>query len=85
MASNRPPRYPESARRRGDQGRVIVRVSVSAEGEPLTLSIAHSSGSTALDEAALSAVRQWRFVPASQAGHTVAAQADVPIVFRLEN
>ena len=85
MASNRPPRYPESARRRGDQGRVIVRVSVSADGEPLTLSIARSSGSTVLDEAAISAVRQWRFVPASQSGHPVAAQAEVPIVFRLEN
>ena len=64
---------------------MIVRVGVSADGEPLTLSIAHSSGSTALDEAALSAVRQWRFVPASQAGQPVAAEAQVPIVFRLEN
>jgi protein TonB len=85
MESNRPPHYPETARRRGDQGRVIVRVNVSPDGEPLTLSIAHSSGSTTLDEAAMAAVRQWRFVPARQSGQPVAAAAEVPIVFRLEN
>ena len=85
MESNRPPLYPETARRRGNQGRVIVRVKVSPAGEPLAVSIARGSGYTTLDEAAMAAVRQWRFVPARQAGQPVAAEAEVPIVFRLEN
>ncbi len=85
MESNRPPSYPETARRRGNQGRVIVRVNVSADGEPLALSVARSSGYTTLDEAAIAAVRQWRFVPARRFGQPVAAEAEVPIVFRLEN
>jgi protein TonB len=84
MADNRPPIYPESARRRQQQGRVIVRVAVSAEGAPVNASVAQSSGYSALDDAAVAAVRQWRFVPASQGGKPVTATAEVPVAFRLQ-
>jgi protein TonB len=85
METNRAPVYPESARRRGEQGRVLLRVDVSAEGMPLDVSVAGTSGHPILDSAALSAVRQWRFVPGTQAGRAVAAVAEVPIRFHLEN
>lgn len=84
MSSNRPPIYPENARRRGIQGRVLLRVSVSTEGAPVTVSIAQSSGAATLDDAAVAAVRQWRFVPASQGNRPIAGSAEVPIEFRLE-
>ena len=83
MVQDRPPIYPALARSRGQQGRVLLRVMVSAAGEPSSVAVAASSGHPLLDRAALEAVRHWRFVPAEQGGHPVAAVADVPIVFRL--
>ena len=80
----RPPPYPEQARRRNEQGRVLVRVEVASDGSPSSVSLAQSSGSPALDNAALVAVRQSRFSPATRGGVPVAGAAEVPIVFRLE-
>jgi protein TonB len=85
METNRAPSYPEIARRRGEQGRVMLRVNVAADGTPLGVDVSATSGYPSLDSAALSAVRQWRFVPATQAGTPVSAVAEVPIRFRLEN
>ena len=84
MASDAPPVYPELARRRGEQGRVLLRVNVSADGQPVQVAVAQTSGFPALDQAARDAVRRWRFVPATQAGIPIAAVADVRIRFRLE-
>jgi protein TonB len=83
MESDRPPAYPEIARRRGQQGRVVLRVDVSAEGMPVTVTVAESSGYASLDAAALTAVQRWRFVPATRGGAPVPAVADVPVRFRL--
>jgi protein TonB len=85
MAADRPPAYPEIARRRGEQGRVLLRVNVSADGQPVEVDVAQTSGYPTLDEAAQSAVRSWRFIPATRAGTPIAAVADVPVRFRLEN
>ncbi len=85
MESNRAPVYPELARRRGEEGRVLLRVNVSADGSPLDVAVLETSGHQSLDAAALGAIRQWRFVPATQAGRAVAAEADVPVRFRLDN
>jgi protein TonB len=83
MESDRPPAYPESARRRGQQGRVLLQVNVSTDGLPVTVSVAASSGYASLDAAAVTAVEQWRFVPATRGGTPVAAVAEVPVRFRL--
>ena len=61
---NPKPEYPWAARRRGEEGRVMLRVRVSAQGTALAVEIAQSSGSALLDEAARDAVLRWRFVPA---------------------
>jgi periplasmic protein TonB len=83
MASDEPPRYPAIARARGEQGRVVLRVMVAASGLPTDVTVAASSGHETLDRAARDAVRRWRFVPAEQDGHPVAAVAEVPVLFRL--
>ena len=44
-----------------------------------------SSGHPLLDDAALAAVRGWRFNPATRGGAAVAAPVDVPIRFRLQD
>jgi protein TonB len=78
------PRYPEAAARGRVEGTVVVRVWVSAGGRAMETRVDSSSGSDALDEAAVAAVRVWRFVPATNAtGESVACEATVPIEFRL--
>lgn len=81
---NPPPTYPASARRKGEEGTVTLRVLVSAEGRPERIELERSSGSSALDLVALQSVRQWRFAPARRGGTPHEAWVLVPIVFRLE-
>ena len=81
---NPPPAYPPASRRLGEQGRVVLRVLVSADGQPEQVDVRTSSGSPRLDTAALDTVRRWKFVPARQGERPVAAWVLVPISFRLE-
>jgi periplasmic protein TonB len=78
------PAYPLAARRRGDQGTVMVRVLVTAQGLAARVGLAKSSGHSSLDEAALVAVKSWRFEPARQGGQAIESQHDVPVVFKLD-
>jgi protein TonB len=82
--NNPKPSYPPLARRMGEEGKATLRVHVTPEGLPERIELAESAGSPRLDEAALEAVRHWRFVPARQGDTAVAAWVRVPIVFRLE-
>jgi periplasmic protein TonB len=81
---NPPPSYPSASRRMGEQGRVLLNVAVSADGSALTVALNASSGSNRLDEAAMAAVRKWRFVPARRGGQAVNASVVVPIKFSLQ-
>lgn len=80
---NPPPRYPSDARRRRQQGAVMLSVSVTPSGAPRMVQVARSSGHSLLDEAALEAVRQWQFVPARRGSQTVEGTVLVPIEFRI--
>jgi periplasmic protein TonB len=82
--SNPKPEYPSTSRRLGEEGKVTLRVHVSAEGGPLGVEIKHSCGFLRLDEAAKSAVERWRFVPAKRGTETVESWVAVPIVFSLQ-
>jgi protein TonB len=83
--SNPKPPYPLAARRRGIEGRVMLRAQVRADGSCAEVWVKRSSGHDVLDAAALDTVRRWRFVPAQRAGRAVDAWVEVPIVFRLEH
>ena len=82
-AGNPAPVYPMTARRAGREGRTILRVWVSTTGECSEVQIVETSGTPSLDEAALAAVRRWRFSPATQAGRAVETTITVPIAFKL--
>lgn len=82
--NNPPPVYPPASRRLGEAGRVVLRVFVRADGTPAEVAINHSSGSARLDQAALEAVRNWRFVPARRGDTPVPAPVLVPVSFTLE-
>lgn len=80
---NPKPEYPPLARRRQWEGRVILKVRVLAAGTVAAISVETSSGHEILDEAALEAVRRWRFVPAKRGGQAVDSVVNVPINFNL--
>lgn len=82
--NNPRPVYPLAARRRGDQGTVLIRVLVTADGLAASVSLEKSSGHPALDEAALSAVKTWRFIPARLGTQAIESPYVVPIVFKME-
>jgi protein TonB len=81
--NNPVPRYPPLSRRLREEGVVMLRVYVLPSGLPDAVELKRSSGSARLDESALSAVRQWRFVPARSGDVAVAAWVVVPIAFSL--
>ena len=83
--SNPAPAYPDVARRLRQEGTVQLRVLVSPSGSASAVSIASSSGVASLDQAALRAVRRWRFKPAQRDGLAVAATVQVPIRFELHD
>ena len=81
--NNPPPAYPKAAQRLGMQGRVLLRVHVLASGQVAAVEIRQSSGKSLLDEAALSAVRNWTFAPAKRGSTPAEAWTQVPIDFKL--
>lgn len=72
-----PPEYPPRAVRQGQEGTVLLRVDLDAAGLPLAVAVERSSGHRLLDQAALAAVRRWRFA-AGRAGRILQ-----PVRFRL--
>lgn len=82
---NPSPEYPRLSRRLQEEGQVLLRVLVSAQGLPEAVEIQTSSGHSRLDKAALEAVRQWKFVPAKQGSQTVSAWVVVPVAFVLNS
>lgn len=78
---NPAPAYPASALREHREGVVLLLVKVSAEGRPTSVEVRRGSGTRLLDEAAVRAVRRWRFDPARMGGKSVASDVEVPVRF----
>jgi protein TonB len=77
------PDYPESARREGREGSVLLRVLIDNQGRSKKVEINGSSGSEALDRAAAEAIKRWRFHPARYGDKPVESWLRIPIEFRL--
>ena len=84
-ADNPKPDYPLLARRKGFEGRVLLRVAVRPDGIAEAAVIIESSGHDVLDRAARSTITHWRFRPASIGDKPVAGTIDVPVLFRLND
>ncbi len=83
LASNLPPRYPESARRRGKTGRVVLKIAIYADGAVGEISIV--DGEEPFITAAKNAVSRWRFEPARSHGQAISVYRLLPIAFNLED
>ena len=81
---NPKPAYPALSKRLGEQGKVVVRVLIGADGTPQKAELRQSSGFERLDQAALTTVLKWRYVPGKRGGVAEDMWFNVPINFVLE-
>jgi protein TonB len=79
------PTYPTLSRRLREEGKVLLMVSVNAKGDVESAQVKQTSGYQRLDDAALVAVRSWRFVPARRGEVPVADDVIVPVQFKLND
>jgi periplasmic protein TonB len=84
-ASNRKPPYPRRSRSNDEQGTVLLRVLVKADGTAGAVEIKNSSGYPLLDESARSTVQTWRFKPATVDGKPVAEWYQLAVPFTLQD
>ena len=74
------PEYPVRMRQAGIQGTVIMEVEVLKDGSVGSVEVINSvlPGVGGIDEAAMEAVRWWKFTPARSAGEPVAVKIRIP-------
>lgn len=74
------PQYPEAARLIGRTGTVVLQATIDREGRVVDLEVLRGAP-LGMTEAALDAVRQWRFRPATLEGHPVAVYYHLTVRF----
>jgi protein TonB len=81
---NPTPEYPALSKRRGEQGRVVLRVLIGADGVAQKAEVHQTSGFERLDQAGLNTVLRWRYAPGKRGGLPEAMWFHVPINFVME-
>ena len=77
------PEYDRGSARRGVQGKADISIIIGADGLVARAQIINGTSDEDLDERALTAVRQWRFTPATLDGEVVPVRAMVTVNFRI--
>jgi len=83
-AENPRPLYPQEARKKGYEGEVLLKVEVLANGRVGRVEVKKSSGYEMLDRSALTAIKKWKFIPASQGDGSIPCWVNIPIKFQLQ-
>lgn len=78
-----PPPYPRRAERRGLQGTVELRIHVRPDGTVQRVEVVSTSGHQVLDDAAQTAVLDWRYAPATEDGRAVGRTVSKRIEFQI--
>jgi TonB family protein len=76
------PEYPDSLRRSGNRGQVLIEFVVNAQGVPEQPRVVSSSHPD-FERPAIAALLQWRFKPATTGGVPINTIMRVPIMFQL--
>ncbi|OOG50218.1 M56 family metallopeptidase [Rhodanobacter sp. C01] len=80
-----PPRYPQDAIQNKQEGTVILKVLVGADGTPREISVDPATqAAPSLIKAASDAAMQWHFNPAMKNGKPIESYAKVPVNFSLD-
>ena len=82
LISSVPPQYPALAKNQHVSGNVLVDALIDANGKVTTMKVV--SGPTLLHQAAMDALKQWKYQPASLDGKPVAMHLTVTLQFRLQ-
>jgi TonB family protein len=82
ILSRVPPVYPPLARKESVSGDVVIRVQVEADGSVSSMKVI--SGHALLRQAAMDALRTWKYQPAMLDGKPVAMQTTVTVQFRMK-
>lgn len=80
---NPAPLYPLLAKEQGWEGVVVLKVLVQADGRVGRVYVLRSSGYKILDESALKAVNEWRFLAARLGSLSFSSWVKIPIRFLL--
>jgi len=80
--SQKPPVYPFSSRLRDQEARVLVRFVVNINGAVEDIEVRERS-SRECAEAAVAAVKTWKYTPAKRQGKAVPVEIYIPIIFAL--
>tara|TARA_B100000809_G_scaffold177603_1_gene175144 strand:- start:38 stop:1009 length:972 start_codon:yes stop_codon:yes gene_type:complete len=83
IRNRRQPLYPQDLIAAGIEGRVMLLVDISETGRVLAMEIQSSSGHPRLDQSAMAAVRDWRFVPGRRDGRPSPMTVIVPVSFQV--
>lgn len=78
------PRYPPRAETRGIEGWVRLEITATTAGTVSDARVVDASPKEIFDQAALEAIRRWRFKPAFKDGRAVAQRATLKLMFRLK-
>lgn len=81
---NIPPGYPHVSATLGEQGLVVLRMLIAADGAVRSVEILQTSGYPRLDQAAQDAITKWRFTPAVLNGEPTDSTQILPVRFRLD-
>jgi protein TonB len=80
LVSGSGPSYPPAAKAEGIEGAVVVRYGVSVDGRVVNARVESATPEGLFEEAALAAVRSWRYNPALKDGEPVAVDNVVSTV-----
>jgi periplasmic protein TonB len=79
------PPYPAMDIRLGNEGTVLLRLTVGPDGRVIAAQVVRSSGSESLDRAAQNwVIGRWRYQPAVRGGVAVPSAVDVAVKFSLK-
>jgi protein TonB len=78
------PTYPASLKQQGIAGTVMVRAIISKSGDPLNPVVINTTVHPGLAQAALDAVRQWRYQPTLLNGQPVEIVTNIDVTFELD-
>jgi protein TonB len=78
------PEYPESLRKAGAMGVVVVKCTIDEQGNVVEPTVEKSTNPD-FDKSAVDAVKKWKFKPAKLDGSPVAKKVSIPIKFQVES
>ncbi len=84
LLEHTPPVYPEKFLLGKEDASVLLRLRINEAGNVVGASVLKTSGDTALDQAALVAVKDWKYSPALQGGKPVPIAIQQEVRFSLK-